>query len=413
MLKVEFNKIKYLEIVYLKIDGGLCMTEKFDNENPKDESSNNEELNNENINSESPNDENVNFENSTTATETVVENVPKRKTPPKRKPLLPKNPSPARRMAEASVMVASAVIFGLSSTYLPLLWIVALFLWPVPMAIMARRFGLGFALVGSLATLVVLSMFVGPIGAATMFLNMAAVGLWYGYANKHKIKAGKTLIVGVLIAAVCMLGLIFMNMAVAGLQIDTMSEQMDYMIDNYVGIANENGSLESVLGDMTVEEYAVAMKEYIVALIPATFVMMAMIEAVLCFWVTNYSFRRLGYKTSRTPKFRNWHLHWLSLWGLIVAAAMFVGYVYLESEILGVVGSNIMYIYQPLLSVAGISFLYWLIWYYKVPSVVFSLMILLIFLYQTMLPGLMLLGFADCIFDFRQIMRARKQAKKV
>ncbi len=377
------------------------MIEKFNDENSNDGNSN----------GENPNNEKISSENTTVAAETVVENAPKkRKTPPKRKPLLPKNPSPARRMAEASIMVASAVIFGLSSTYLPLLWIVALFLWPVPMAIMARRFGLGFALVGSLATLVVLSMFVGPIGAATMFLNMAAVGLWYGYANKRKITGGKTLVVGVLIAAVCMLGLVFMNMAVAGLQIDSMTAQLDYMVDNYVEIANENGSLESVLGDMTVEEYAVAMKEYIVALIPATFVMMAMIEAVLCFWVTNYSFRRLGYKTSRTPRFRNWHLHWLSLWGLIVAAAMFVGYVYLESEIMGIVGSNIMYIYQPLLSVAGISFLYWLIWYYKVPSVVFSLMILLIFLYQTMMPGLMLLGFADCIFDFRQIMRARKKA---
>lgn len=328
---------------------------------------------------------------------------------PARRPVFAANPTPARKVAEGAMLVATAVIFGLSTAYLPLLWIVAMFLWPIPLALLVRRFGPGFGLVGIGVTAVLLSLFVGPLGALSMLINMGGVGFWYGYAARKNINPALVLVMGVVLAAISMVALIALSAAVAGFELADFSAQIHEMVQFYVTTMQENGNLQPLLGNMTVEEYAAAMEKAALEMVPASLIMMAMFEAVLAYALNSYVFRRLGYPVAKLPPFNEWRLPWYTLWGLIIVLACALGYQQTELPILELIGDNVLYIYQPLLLLAGLSIFYWLAYFWQMPWLVYTMLIMVLFAFNFVGPILVLLGFADSIFDIRSIMRGRQQ----
>lgn len=324
---------------------------------------------------------------------------------PKRRPVFAENPSPARKLAEGAMLVACAVIFGMSAAYLPLLWLVAIFLWPVPIALMVRRFGVGFGLAGMLATAVILSLFIGPAGAVAMLLFMGGVGFWYGYAARQKFSPWMTLVIGVVFAAVGMAALLVLSSAVAGLGIADFTAQVHSFVDFYVSNMESRGQLDTVLGTMTKDEFAAALETRVLNLLPASLVMMSMIAAGVAYGLNAYVFKRLGYPVAKLPPFVEWRLPWYALWGLILALAAYLLGRQMGIDALMVFANNIMYLYEPLLMLAGLTFTYWQIFFWDMRWMLFVLLFLVIFAFQAISPVLILLGLIDSIFDLRGKMR--------
>lgn len=324
---------------------------------------------------------------------------------PKRRPVFAENPTPARRLAEGAMLVASAVIFGLSAAYLPLLWLVAIFLWPIPIALMVRRFGVGFGLAGVLATAVIMSLFIGPMGAAAMILFMGGVGFWYGYAARQKYSPWMTLVIGVVFAAVGMAALLVLSSVIAGLGIADFTAQVHNFIEFYVNNMESRGQLDSILGTMTRDEFAAAMESRVLNLLPASLIMMSMIAAGVAYGLNSYVFKRLGYPVAKLPPFVEWRLPWYALWGLILALAAYLIGRQMDMSALMVFANNIMYLYEPLLMLAGLTFIYWQIFFWNMRWMLFVLLFMVIFAFQAISPVLILVGFIDSIFDLRGKMR--------
>lgn len=326
-----------------------------------------------------------------------------------RRPLFADEPTPARRLAEGAMLVASAVIFGMSAAYLPLLWIVALFLLPIPLALMVRRFGVGFGLAGLLATAVIMSLFIGPVGAVSMLLAMGGVGFWYGYAARQKYSPWLTLVLGVVFSAMGMTVLLVLSSAVAGLGVADFSAQVHNFVDFYVTTMEKNGNLQSVLGSMTAEEFAAALEQRVMQMLPASLIMMSMLSAGVAYALNTYVFRRLGYAVAKLPPFVEWRMPWYAMWGLILALAAYLIGRQADITALMVFANNVMYLYEPLMLLSGLTFVYWQIFFWDMRWMLFVLLFMVIFAFQAIAPVLMLIGLFDSIFDMRQKMRKFRQ----
>ncbi len=334
----------------------------------------------------------------------MFEDINQKGTPPRR-PLFEADPTPARKVAEGAMLVACAVIFGLSASYLPFIWLVALFLWPVPLALLVRRFGAGFGLAGILLTALLLSLFIGPLGALSMLINMGGVGFWYGWAARRGVKPWLVIVVGVLISAAGMLALLALSSALAGFDALDFGEQVHEFVQFYVNTMDANGNLSQLLGTMTTAEYAALLEERVLQMLPSSLIFVSMFEAGIAYALTTYIFRRLGYAVAKLPPFVEWRLPWYTLWGLIIALACWLLNRQTPMEILQLIADNVMYIYQALLMLAGLTFFYWQAAFWNTRWMLFVFVVLLIFAFQLVAPALVLVGLLDSLFDLRQVMR--------
>lgn len=327
---------------------------------------------------------------------------------PARRPLFADEPTPARRVAEGAMLVASAVIFGLAAAYLPVLWLAAMFLWPVPLALLVRRFGTGFGLGGILAAAVLLSLFIGPVGALTMLLNMGGVGFWYGYAARRGIRPSLAILGGVVMAAVSMLVLIVFSSAVAGLQIADLTAQVEGFVNMYVGNLEARGQLSAIIGQMSVEEYSALLTEHMLSMLPASLLMIAMMEAGIAYALNTYIFRRLGYPVAKLPPFNEWRMPWYTLWGLIIALACWlIAHQTGDDGVWNIIATNVMYIYQPLLMMAGLTLVYWQAWFWRMPWMNYIMLVLVICAFRMISPMLIMLGLIDSMIDLRAAIQKR------
>lgn len=324
---------------------------------------------------------------------------------PPRRPLFADDPTPARKLAEGAMLVAAAVIFGLSAAYLPLLWLVALFLWPVPLALLVRRFGAGFGLAGMLAAALIMALFIGPLGALSMLLAMGGVGFWYGWAARRNTPPWVSLIVGVMLSAMGMVALLLLSSAVAGVGLADFTAQVHQFVEFYVNTMQQNGRLAEVAGTMSAADFAAALEAQVLSLLPASLIMMSMLAAFIAYALNTYIFRRLGYEVEKLPAFPEWRLPWYVLWGLILALASYLIGRQMESAPLIMLANNLMYIYQPLLMLAGLSFFYWQCFFWQMRWLIFFMLVLVIFAFQFIGPVLILLGLIDSLFDLRRLMR--------
>lgn len=327
---------------------------------------------------------------------------------PARRPVFADKPTPARRVAEGAMLVATAVIFGLSAAYLPVVWLAAMFLWPVPLALLVRRFGTGFGLMGMAMTAVLLSLFIGPVGALTMLLNMGGVGFWYGYAARRGIRPTLAVLGGVVLAAVSALSLIVFSSAVAGLQIGDLAVQVEKLVEMYIGNLEKRGQLTAVIGTLSVEEYTALLTEHVLSMLPASLLMIAMFEAGVSYALNAYIFRRLGYPVAKLPPFYEWRMPWYTMWGLIIALgcgiwAMHTG----ENGVCSVIATNVMYIYQPLLMMSGLTLVYWQAWFWRMPWMNYMMLLMVVFAFRVVSPALIMLGLFDSMMNLRAAVQRR------
>lgn len=333
--------------------------------------------------------------------------------PDQKKPIFANEPTPTRRLAEGVMLVAAAVVFGLSANYLPFVWLIAAFLWPVPLALLVRRFGPGFGLGGILLTTVILAIFTGPISALLNLLNMGGVAFWYGWAARQEIKPWTTVIIGVFISAISMVLLLLGSTWLTGLHVNDLMKQIEDFVDFYINTMQQNPQmrqqLQQLQGSMTTAEFSEYLKNYLTSMLPASLIVISMIETSVCYAVIKYVFRRLGYPMAKLSPFKDWRLPWYTLWGLIIALLAFVAFHQMELEWCRALFNNIMYIYQPLLMLAGLALYYWLAEFWKKPWLIWTMVFMAIGFFNVVGPMLMLMGMADSVWDVRQMLINKKQ----
>lgn len=318
--------------------------------------------------------------------------------------------TPARRVAEGALMAALSVILGFLAFYTPVLSVVLLVLYPFPIAYLIKRHNTATGLTAFAVSAVLLALLLGIPNAAFVILSMGAVGIWYGIAFRKDIKPMKTLLIGAVLAALSVVCTTLLSFAVMGTAISDITAVITETVNETVAVMQSSGFYDLSAMGIDVEDFKNSMISMMTTMIPGMFIVVAMLEAWLCYVLTAGILRRMGLAVKELPKFRFWHLPWPALWGLIIALVLYIGYHYSDYQVLKTITVNILYIYYPVLLISGISLVVWL---RKTTGALMLpvLIVICFFLFPAgAVLGIMILGLGDSALDFRT--RAEKNRQK-
>lgn len=308
-----------------------------------------------------------------------------------------------KALAEGAMLSAVAFVLAIISTYIPVLSIVGILLFPLPMAILVLRHGLRMGIIGTVVVFVLSAILLGLPQATLLIIEGGLLGLFLGYCFRHRRGPLFTLGIATLIAAIGMVVGLMFSVFVSGLSINILNTELETFVREYIAAFQAQG-LENMLinSSMTVEEYTVYLITMTKKLLPAIMIIGSMGMVLVCYLVFVKILRRLRYDIPLLPPFHMWRIDWRFTWGLIIGlTCSWLGNQFVLTW-LTTLGNNILYVFFPVLFTCGLSVIVWLT---KAMRINMLIKILLLFLTIQFLPYvcflLVMVGIIDPLFDFR------------
>ena len=319
-----------------------------------------------------------------------------------------------RSLMECALMVALSLVLALVGSYVPLLNIIGLLLFPLPLAVLVFRNGLKVGLIGTAALFALAALFFGLPSAVIMMIEHGLLGIFLGYCFRRQKKPLFTLGFATVIAACGTLVGLMLSLFIAGLPFSALTEELTLFAEDYFALFNNPSMAALMPGNMTTEAFVEEMTAWMIRLIPALLIIGSMVMAAVAYGVSAAVLRHLHYNIAKVPPFRDWRMDWRFSWGVIAGLAAALAGSHFAVPWLETLGWNILYVFCPVLLVCGLAFV---IWMFKQP--VYSpilktvLILMMIFFFQATFFLLLFLAVFEPILDFRgRMTKAMEKADK-
>lgn len=302
------------------------------------------------------------------------------------------------------LMVVVATVIGFVSSYIPALWLLAMLFFPLPIAILVLRFRLFAGFLGLILTFIILSFLVGIPSASSVVLQSGFLGIFFGYCFARKSRPVYVLLGGTVIAAAGTAASIIISTVVAGFPISSLMDSFYQAVDLYFDSLSKYPVYQQSLPDgISLADHKELFIAFVKKVLPAAFVITSMLLAMIDYLILKRILASVGYRTPSLPPFSLWRLDWRFTWGVIVGLAFWFIGKNLDIALVDIIGTNILYVLVPVLFICGLSFLVWLLKYWKASNI-FKVIIVLILInfFQYTLFLLIFMGLFDPLFDFRK-----------
>jgi len=232
-----------------------------------------------------------------------------------------------RGLTEGAILAALVALFAVATRYLPLVGIATALLCPLPLAVLVIRHGLRVAVIAAGASGLVGAALAGPLVGFAILISFAPMGLVIGTGAARGWPAGRVVAAGSLVSAVStalsFLGLLGggrMNPAAMAQEMQRTMERSAAMATGlYARLGIPPEQLEAVTRQMT---EAARLLPY---LLPASFVLGAVLAAWLNYEVARRVLGRFGFSLHPLPPARQWRLPAWTVWapvlGFVLSAA--------------------------------------------------------------------------------------------
>lgn len=305
-----------------------------------------------------------------------------------------------RSLVEGAFIAGITAVLGLLGMFIPPFFLIISILMPVPLAVLVRRTDLRVALLSLVVTgLLMMVLYPDPLRVLVMFIQFGPLGLVLGLLYKNHVSAGHALAVASLVSAIASVIVILLAVAVSGLTLEMLQSINNTIMQQFFELNRQAGK------PLTVEQqqmYRDIFKTSIL-LLPAGWIISAVMSAVLSYIVGSKVLKRLNYKVNALPPFSKWRMPWYSIWGLILGLIFVVAGSHFGNATLKVIGQNILMVFGAAFFVLGLSVV---AYYYK--RLPFSkpfrtfLLVLLIFYIGLMYIGIVVLGVFDATINLRR-----------
>lgn len=347
---------------------------------------------------------------------------------PPRQPVIPEKPPEQFRelpedqgftvkaLMEGAMLVAISLLLAVIGIYAPLISIIGLLLYPLPMAVLTLRRGVKVGVTGTLALLALSAIFFGIPQAVLMLLQYGVLGVFLGWCLRSGRKPLFTLGLATLIAALGAAAAILLSLLISGLPLSSLQDQAREMVDSVIAVYQQHGMIDSLLPEgWTVEQYSSYMEESMMRLLPAVLIISSSLMTVLCYLISTAILRRLHYDIPRLPKFKEWRLDWRFSWGLILGLALLLYGNHTSTDWASTAGASILYVFAPILLVVGVAFLFWYMDAMDTPLVMRGVILFVsILMFTVMMWFFMSLAVLDDLFDLRgRLIRLRDRSRGV
>ncbi|MEW6724962.1 MAG: DUF2232 domain-containing protein [Bacillota bacterium] len=313
----------------------------------------------------------------------------------------------AQPIAQVGLMSAIGVVLVAGAALLPAIGPLLVFFFPLPIALVGWRSGVGYALATLVVSVLLAAMFVGPFGAVYTGLFMGAAGIVLGVSARRRWPMVHTL--------VAMAGALLIGTLLA-FQVTQLMISIDLLAQVKAAVA---GAIEAARqGALAAgnQEYAQVlemassyMARYFALTLPAALISVAFAYAFLVLSLLRPFLRRMNVWLAPAVAFEEWrfpipfalmfmlgygglwaidHYGWLAVW--------------LEG-----LSYNLMLLGYWTMMLQGMALLYFLFRFWKLPKIAAGALLVFVLIFFGLGLPLAWIGLADAAFDFRKTITAK------
>lgn len=312
-----------------------------------------------------------------------------------------------RSMVEGGLLAGIAIIFAIISAYLPVIGPFVNLLWPVPIILLGVRHGYRWSIMATVVAGVIIAMLLHPLQAVSVVVGFGLIGIILGYAFRMEFSPGKTMIWGSVASLLSKAALLGIGAAVTGvnpleMQSDVMAKATEQGIEFYRNLGLAEQELAKISESMTV------MIELLKVILPAGFIMAAVVDTFLNFAIAKIVLKKLGNKVPDFTPFKNWILPDYIVYFFALALVMIYWGQSRDITILYRVGMNMQVITSTLLLVQGLALFYYVVDKYNLSRIVKGIILFMILTNGFFTQILIFAGAIDSIIDYRRLRSPRK-----
>lgn len=302
-----------------------------------------------------------------------------------------------RSLVESALLTGLSVILYLGSA-VPLVGMLLIFLSPVPLVIIEMRHDLRRGFVALLAGSLIVLALEGPVQGLSYALGFSVLGLALGRIIELKRSAVEILAWGSLVSLACKLTLAVIMFQVTGLNpmnldMSGMERTLDMALRLPVGLEQA----------AAMKQQLEAMMKVLPLIIPATMILVSVIDTLLCFWITGKVVHRLSrVDLPQLPPFARWRFPVSVLWAFMGALlCMVLGARDPRFAFLTRVGLNLQVLTQFIFVLQGMSLAAWFMNRAGWSGTLRNFVLVLLFLIPLFSTVANYAGIFDMCWDFR------------
>lgn len=310
-----------------------------------------------------------------------------------------------RGMVEASMIAVMTSVFVIMGTYIPLLSFI-LVLIPVPLIILAKRWGMNFSILSSIVATFIIAMMMDPLSAFATMITPTIVANIIGYMIKRKYSPGQ-IIFGASIGAIVSIALLIqLTSILSGVDVIQMiksgtEEAMKMSISIY-----ENMNVDKTRIEEMVKTFDL-MKEITLILIPSSVIFMGILFTHMNYLVASKVINRIDKEKVQVVL----PLRYISLPKNIVMGSFIIllltyAYSYLKMPNYETLVVNVFIIFRMAFVIQGLGVVSFFMHKYRVSKAFRIIIYTFILLNGSFITILSAIGFVDAVMNIRRIERS-------
>lgn len=211
-----------------------------------------------------------------------------------------------KALVESGLMTALTVVLMLASYYLPLLGFTAMFVWPLPIAMVYVRHGKKYSLMALAASGLVAGLILGDfIPAAAMVLTFGIASVLLGYCVVHKTPVYYTIVlmgVAIFVGVLVMFKVysVFLNQDLTAIFVDAFNQSIEAVKKMYASMNVSEEIVNQVLSAFDANKLVMVM--------PFVLAGSSLLMAFICYFMAGKVFKRFSIQVESVKPFSEWYL---------------------------------------------------------------------------------------------------------
>ncbi|MDF2672617.1 MAG: hypothetical protein K0R09_882 [Clostridiales bacterium] len=226
-----------------------------------------------------------------------------------------------RALVESGVLTGVAVVLMLISLYIPVISMITLFIWPLPITLIYIRHNVKYSILALIVTCLITAMVSDPFSALWFTFIFGIMSVVMGYCAKSKKTASVTLLYMGITNFICIIGVFYGFSFIAG---QDLLGQFKMAIEQSMALTKNMYSSMGVPQetiDTTLKQFDI---KRMMMIIPGTLVLFSAFVSYVTYSFAGFLFKRFGYNLNKIKPFSEWYMPFQIAMGII--GFTFLGY---------------------------------------------------------------------------------------
>ena len=303
---------------------------------------------------------------------------------------------------EGGILAAIAIVMALLGVYLPIMGIVFIYTWSVPLIVLAVRHDFKWSLLTSVVITILTAIMISPLTALSLMFIYGILGISIGQCMKMGYNPIKTIILSSIVSILSLSCYMILSFMLTNINpIDEQGKVVTQISSSIVDAYQQANVPEEKITEMqTVME---KMTSDVKILFPLVIICFGFLSVWLNYKIAVIVLGRLGTIVEPIPPFTNWRFSTIALYAYAFALVGLYWGTTRDIYLLKQLSFNVQQMANVIMMLQGLSLCYSLAKKYNLSNVVWSIILVLIFLNGFMLQAIAIAGACDMIVNYRNI----------